>query len=107
MRQPSWYFFSTSPAPIKCAPEIRHGILSAVNPAELLRRFARDEKPIDNLSTALEMRLANIVPLSATQARLAAELVPHSRAQGLSLGDRCCLALAIERKLPVLAGDRR
>ncbi len=40
------------------------------------------------------------------QARVTADLLPRTRALGLSLGDRACLALAMERKLPVLTADR-
>jgi ribonuclease VapC len=47
-----------------------------------------------------------IVPFSERQARLTAELLPQTRALGLSLGDRACLALAIERELPVLTTDK-
>jgi ribonuclease VapC len=48
----------------------------------------------------------DIVPLSLSQARAAGEMVMLTGKAGLSLGDRCCLALAIERKLPVLTADR-
>jgi PIN domain nuclease of toxin-antitoxin system len=33
-------------------------------------------------------------------------LLPETSRAGLSLGDRACLALAIERGLPVLTADR-
>jgi ribonuclease VapC len=47
-----------------------------------------------------------ISPLTQTQARIAAELVTTTRPLGLSLGDRACLALAIERKAKVYTTDR-
>lgn len=47
-----------------------------------------------------------VVPLSLRQAELAGEILPITRAAGLSLGDRCCLALAIDRKLNALTADR-
>ncbi len=40
------------------------------------------------------------------QARAAAELIAITRPYGLSLGDRACLALAIERKAKVYTADR-
>jgi PIN domain nuclease of toxin-antitoxin system len=40
------------------------------------------------------------------QARLAAELLDQTRALGLSLGDRACLALGLQRQLPVLTADK-
>jgi PIN domain nuclease of toxin-antitoxin system len=39
------------------------------------------------------------------QARLAGELVTQTRPYGLSLGDRACLALAIQRKATVYTTD--
>jgi len=40
------------------------------------------------------------------QARVAAELIGKTRPIGLSLGDRACLALAIERKAAVYTTDK-
>jgi ribonuclease VapC len=47
-----------------------------------------------------------IVPLSEAQARVAAELFAPTRPFGLSLGDRVCLALAMELQARVLTADR-
>jgi len=46
------------------------------------------------------------VPFSEEHARLAGGLVRDTRPLGLSLGDRACLALAIERKATVYTTDR-
>jgi PIN domain nuclease of toxin-antitoxin system len=40
------------------------------------------------------------------QARMAAELKPITRPYGLSLGDRACLALAIDRKATVYTTNK-
>ena len=40
------------------------------------------------------------------QARIVAELLPLTRRFGHSLGDRACLALAIDRKATVYTTDR-
>jgi PIN domain nuclease of toxin-antitoxin system len=47
-----------------------------------------------------------ICPLTEAQARVAAELLTATRPYGLSLGDRVCLALAIERRAKVYTTDR-
>jgi ribonuclease VapC len=59
----------------------------------------------------VELELRNfrieIVPLDATTALKAAELRLTTRAKGLSLGDRCCLALAQTRTdARVVTADR-
>jgi len=48
----------------------------------------------------------HVVDFDEAQAMEAARLRPLTRAFGLSLGDRACLALAALRGLPVLTADR-
>ena len=43
---------------------------------------------------------------TAEQAKTAGTLIAHTRPFGLSLGDRACLALALELKAPVYTADR-
>lgn len=45
-------------------------------------------------------------PFTLSQSELAAELWEKTRLHGLSLADRACLALALEKKLPVLTADQ-
>jgi ribonuclease VapC len=47
-----------------------------------------------------------IFPFTRDQARVAGDLVAETRVLGLSLGDRACLALALEVKAPVYTADR-
>lgn len=47
-----------------------------------------------------------ICPLTENQARIAAELVALTRPFGVSLGDRACMALAIERNAKIYTADR-
>lgn len=46
------------------------------------------------------------VPFTAEQAKIAGGLVAETRALGLSLGDRACLALGLALKAPVYTADR-
>jgi ribonuclease VapC len=46
------------------------------------------------------------VAFDAEAAEQAAQLWTESRAYGLSLGNRACLALGISLKVPILTGDR-
>jgi PIN domain nuclease of toxin-antitoxin system len=47
-----------------------------------------------------------ICPLDLSQARLASEMIWDTKPLGLSVGDRACLALAIQRKARVYTADR-
>lgn len=86
-------------------------LISAVNLAEVLSTIAqRGAVPADvmeelaatgNLGQSLRVR-----EFAAADAIAAAELRPATRALGLSLADRVCVALAAELELPVLTADR-
>ena len=88
-------------------PELATGLMSSVNYAEVLGRFERD-KVGRGLLLAVQLRnaLQEVVPFGLSHAAHAASLVSHTVQFGLSLGDRCCLALAIDRKCAVLTADR-
>jgi PIN domain nuclease of toxin-antitoxin system len=86
-------------------------VMSAANWAEVLSKVADlGEDP-----EALEARLVGegllgsaleIVALEPRDAATIARLRPGTRAAGLSLGDRACLALASRLGLPALTADR-
>ncbi len=84
--------------------------VSAVNWAETLSKLADvNQVPEDSVSEferrGVFLTLA-IHPFDADAALDIARLRPSTRAAGLSLGDRACLALARSLKLPVLTADR-
>lgn len=54
-------------------------------------------------AAALEM---NIIPFDESLARVSGALRPLTRDEGLSLGDRCCLAVARQFKIPALTADK-
>ena len=80
--------------------------ISAINYAEVAQK--RLERGMDSLSlrTRLLRSQIRIESFEVEDAELAAELWPETRAFGLSLADRACLALAIRLDLPVLTCDR-
>jgi PIN domain nuclease of toxin-antitoxin system len=47
-----------------------------------------------------------VCPYESEQARLTSELIDQTRPFGLSLGDRACLALAMQRKATVYTTDQ-
>ena len=80
--------------------------MSTVNLSEVLLRLARNDRPLEHLPARLERFQIEWVPFERVHAFQVASLWSSTRAAGLSLGDRACLALAIERDLPVLTADR-
>jgi len=80
--------------------------MSAVNAAEvfqILRRHGYD--PDRGLHILREIGL-RIVDADLGAAQLAGNLERETRSVGLSLGDRFCFALALERRLTLVTTDR-
>jgi PIN domain nuclease of toxin-antitoxin system len=90
---------------------IEHGALvSAVNWAEVLARLVSGGgDPHEITNRALPggpARRVELVPFDDEQARESARLIRRTRSFGLSLAARAALALASQRRLPVLTTDR-
>ncbi len=80
--------------------------MSSVNFAEVISKLCEDgvaeaEARIHVLELGVE-----VIAFDVDQAAAAGALRPATRAHGLSLGDRACLALGQQRNLPVLTADR-
>jgi ribonuclease VapC len=90
----------------KVAAVLDGALLSSVNLAEVLSRFARDGLPVSEVRAALSETGLEVVPFDDAQALLAAALVPHTSRLGLSLGDRACLALAATVQGTAITADR-
>jgi ribonuclease VapC len=80
--------------------------LSTVNLAEVYTRLVRDGHDLAGILARLDPLPIEWVPFFDVHAAETGELWPNTRHAGLSLGDRACLAIAIERALPVLTADR-
>ena len=81
-------------------------IINTVTLAEVVTKLAdsgRSENAIQNTLADLDIR---VVPFDQDQAFRAGMLRPVTRKDGLSLGDRACLALAQSTALTVLTADR-
>lgn len=85
---------------------VRDSLMSTVNLAEVLAVFMRDGFDRESTLAAVASLGIEFVPFSRSQAELSASLFVATRRLGLSLGDRACLALAIERGVPVMTADR-
>lgn len=95
------------PGSDKFAPELlARATVSTVNLAEaqsklVLLGWRPEQAWADAVSLANE-----IFPFSADHAKAAGSMVAQTRTLGLSLGDRACLALALDLKAPVYTADR-
>jgi PIN domain nuclease of toxin-antitoxin system len=87
-------------------PLLDGALLSTVNLAEAHMRMIDVGASAEHAWCRLQCVHCEICFFSDTQARIAAELQSITRPFGLSLGDRACLALAIDRKATVYTTDR-
>jgi ribonuclease VapC len=98
---------NNEPGADKLTPELlSNATCSTVNLAEVQTKLisaggAPDEAWEDALSPIREAW-----PFTDEQAKTAGSLVTQTRALGLSLGDRACLARALALKAPVYTADR-
>jgi PIN domain nuclease of toxin-antitoxin system len=82
-------------------------LLGTVNLAEVISKLCERGVPADAAMEAVQCLGLDIVPHSREQALRAGELRPLTKAFGLSLGDRACLALGRERRAAVITAERR
>jgi ribonuclease VapC len=85
---------------------LSHSIMSAVNLAEVASRLyflGAEKQAAQNMLSDLPIE---IVPFTAEHAYSVGLLRLATKAHGLSVGDRACLATAEDLKLPVLTCDR-
>lgn len=79
--------------------------VSTVNVAEVATRLFALEMPEDTVETIIDTLQLTIQPFDYGQVLETARLRSATRAKGLSLGDRACLALAKGQALPALTTD--
>jgi len=80
-------------------------LLSTVNLAEIVTKLCERGMPAREARAAIEAIGPEIVDFGVDQACLCGELRKSTRAAGLSLGDRACLALAQQQNLPAITAD--
>jgi len=81
-------------------------VFSAVNASETAQKLIQHGADGSWAISELSELGVIVTPFTSDDALAAAELWPYTRAAGLSLGDRSCLALAQRRNSPVLTADR-
>ncbi len=94
------------PGSERVSPVAKGAALSAVNYAEVVAKLIERGRVPDDAVTDIALLDLQIVPLDRDLAESAARLRPATRAAGLSLGDRCCLALALRLGAVAVTADR-
>ncbi len=85
---------------------IDQAVVSTVNWAEVVGKARAAQVDTNGLLIELEALGLALLPFSTRQAELAGGLVEVTRPFGLSLGDRACIAVAMERRERVYTADR-
>jgi ribonuclease VapC len=100
-------------AVLKCEPgservgEVAEGAcVSALTIAEVATWLTMGGMPAKEAEIAISLFRLTVEPFHYERAIAAGALVAKTRHRGLSLGDRACLALAFELRLPVMTADR-
>lgn len=90
----------------RVAARLSGACISTVNLCEVAGRARLGGETSAAIAARFASMPLSIVEFSAQQALRAADLLVATRPLGLSLGDRACLALALERGIPALTADR-
>lgn len=80
----------------RIATILTRSVIGATNLAEVVSKLRERGLSLAEVQEVLGGLHLDVRPLSAAQAMTTGDLRPAMRALGLSLGDRACLALAIE-----------
>jgi PIN domain nuclease of toxin-antitoxin system len=100
-------FLRREPGAERVGEVLDRSLVSAVNLAEVLGKAS--DYGIDPALAAAHLRRLplKVEDFGEEDAILTASLRAQTKPLGLSLGDRCCLALGVRTSLPVLTADRR
>ena len=90
----------------RAAAALGRSIVSCVNLAEVQSKLVDAGLEKQTAWQWIEFLGCRAVPFDSDQAREAGSLIGVTQPYGLSLGDRACLALAMERKAKVYTADR-
>lgn len=86
---------------------LTRSVVGTVNLAEVVSKLRERGVSLDEVHDALGGLHLDIRPLSPAQAMIVGDLRPATKPLGLSLGDRACLALAVDLKAEMLTTDAK
>lgn len=94
------------PGQIDLAEAIENAVISAINFAEIAAKLQERGLKKAQFDLLIDQCREICVPLTPAQALQAGLWRTATRHLGLSLGDRCCLALGLELDAEVLTAER-
>jgi PIN domain nuclease of toxin-antitoxin system len=94
------------PGSERAVPLFGEALISAVNLAEIIAKLAERGASLPLIRAALSRYGLQVAAFDEELAERTGALRAKTKALGLSLGDRACLALAEKFRLPVLTADR-
>jgi len=95
------------PGADKLTPELlSHAVSSTVNLAEVHSKLVGRGLNPDEAWEATVSAIREAVAFTAEHAKTAGSLITHTRALGLSFGDRACLALGLALRSDVYTADK-
>jgi len=99
-------FLHEEPGGERVSSVLEGACVSAINWSEVLQKSLQRNVDIEGMQQ--EFLAVGVVfePFTPGQAESAARLFARTRNHGLSLADRACLALALDKGLPVMTADR-
>jgi ribonuclease VapC len=80
--------------------------VSAVNIAEVASKLAERGAPADRIRQTIQALGVEVIPCDETIAYRIGDLRASTKALGLSLGDRACLATALQHNVRAITADR-
>lgn len=94
------------PGGVVVDPYLPDAVMSSLNWSETAQKIAQHGADARQTMIRLHALGVQVEPFTAEDALIAAELWPVTRAAGLSLGDRGCLAVGRRLDLTVLTADK-
>ena len=99
-------FLQNEPGCDQVEAALPEAVISSVNWAEVVQKSIAAAVDVKGMREDLEALGLRIVPFSAEEAEIAAQLWQKTRQIGLSLGDRACLSTGIRLDTTVLTADK-
>ena len=99
-------FLHDEPGGEKVSLALEGARVSAVNWSEVLQKSLQRGVDVAGMGQEFTEVGVSFEPFTPQQAETAAWLWSHTRNHGLSFADRACLALAMNKGLPVITADR-